>query len=332
MNPSLKPLRNKRSKGEATSVITADFYKHVLESLADYCIFTTDKKGFITSWNKGGQKIFGYSGKEIIGKNISMFFTLFDRRKKLPQKKLNAAYKKGQASDEYSHIKKDKTVFWGKGIVVPLRDDKKKWIGFTHIIQDLTERKIQEFELKNERNKLTEIFDRLPAFLAVLKGKEHIYELVNKAYEQLINHRKIIGISVKEALPEVKEQGFINLLDKVYKTGQPFIGKEIRILLQKKPHAPLEERYLDFTYQAYRDIAGKIKGVVAHGYDVTDKVTTRKKIEESEAALKASEIRLRELFDELKLEKNKLVEVFEKATSFMVILRGKYHVFEMVNK
>jgi PAS domain S-box-containing protein len=332
MNSPARTSGKKNTKGESASVVTVDFYKQVLESLKDYCVFTTDKKGVITSWNKGGKKLFGYSEKEIIGKNISILFTLSDRRKKVPQKELNTAYKEGEASDERPHLKKDKTGFWGKGLVFPLRDDKKKWIGFTKIIQDLTEKKIQELELKNERNKLSEIFNNLSAFLAVLKGKDHVYDIVNKAHGQLVGHREILGKSVYDALPELRGQGLIELLDNVYKTGKPFLGKELKIFFQKKPKAPLEEKYVDFVYQAYRDIAGKIEGVVAHGYDVTDKVMARRKLEKSEAALKASENKLRELVEELKLEKNKLAEVFEKAASFMVILKGKDHVFEMVNK
>jgi len=332
MNEGSKPLLSKTKKGELDSFGTSGFYKQVLESLKDYCVFTTDIKGIITTWNKGGQKIFGYSANEIVGKNASVLFTISDRRKQAPKKELNDAIKKGEASDERLHLKKTGTVFWGSILVFPLKDNKHKWIGFTKIIRDLTESKKHELEIRNERNKLRESFERLPAFIAVLKGKNHVYEIVNKAHGQLIGHRDVLGKTVEEALPELRGQGFINLLNKVYKTGKPYIGKEIKLFFQKKPNAPLEEKYVDFTYQPYRNIDGEIEGIVAHGYDVTDKVIARKKIEQSGEALKENDIRLRDLVKELKLEKNRLIEVFEKASAFMIILKGKDHVFEMVNK
>jgi PAS domain S-box-containing protein len=332
MNSAVKPKTGSKKVSISSPDLTTDFYKNILESLKDYCVFTTDKKGFITSWNKAGQKVFGYTEKEILHKNASILFTSSDRREGTPEKELNKAHKKGQALDERLHLKKNKSVFWGSGLVVPLKDSNNKWIGFTKIIRDLTEKRMQELEVKNERNRLIEIFDRLPAFLAVLKGKNHVYEIVNKAHGQLIGHRNVVGKTVEQALPEVKEQGLIDLLNKVYNSGKPFIGKEIKLFFQKTPNSQPKEKYVDFVYQPYKDINGEIEGIVAHGYDVTDTVLTRKKIQESEEALKQNDKRLRELVEDLKLEKNKLVSLFEKASAFMIILKGKDHVFEMVNK
>jgi PAS domain S-box-containing protein len=332
MNSTAKPKTSRKKVVIPSPDLTIDFYKTILESLKDYCVFTTDKNGLITSWNKAGLKTFGYKDKDIIGKNASILFTVSDRRKKTPEKELKKAYKNAEALDERLHLKKDKSLFWGSVLVFPLKDSKNNCIGFTKIIRDLTDKKIQELELKNERNKLKEIFNRMPAFLSVRKGPTHVYVLVNKAYETIVGHRKLIGKTVAEALPELKRQSFIKSLDNVYKTGKPYIGKEVKVLLQKKSNSPLEERFVDVVYQAYRNSNGEIEGVLAHGYDVTDTVLTRKKIEESEEKLRQNDKRLREVVEELKLEKNKLVKLFEKASAFMIILRGKDHVFEMVNK
>lgn len=67
----------------------------------------------------------------------------------------------------------------------------------------------------------------------------HVFELANNAYYKLVGHRSILGKPVLEALPEVKDQGFIELLDGVLVTGKPFIANAARVLLQREPGAPL---------------------------------------------------------------------------------------------
>src|SRR5450432_1309037 len=141
------------------------------------------------------------------------------------------------------------------------------------------ERKALLQELEAEKRKLVDIFERAPAFVAILRGKNHIFEMVNSAYYQLVGHRDIIGKSVIEAIPEVKEQGFIEILDTVLATGQPFIGAEMNIELQRTPDGALEERYVDFVFEPLKSLNGEITGIVAHGYDVTDKVVARQKVE-----------------------------------------------------
>jgi PAS domain S-box-containing protein len=144
---------------------------------------------------------------------------------------------------------------------------------------DEAERKILLQELEAEKRKLVDVFERAPAFMAILRGKSHIFEMVNSAYYQLVGHRDIIGKSVIEAIPEVKEQGFIELLDTVLATGKPFIGTEMPVGLQRVPNGVVEERYIDFVYEPIKNINGERTGVVAHGYDVTDKVIARQKVE-----------------------------------------------------
>jgi PAS domain S-box-containing protein len=160
----------------------------------------------------------------------------------------------------------------------------------SHLSTNETQRYAEEHklllqELEAEKHNLATIFERAPAFIAILRGKNHVYEMVNTAYYQLVGHRDIIGKSVNEAVPEVKEQGFIEILDTVLATGQPFIGAETRILLQRVPDGVLEERYVDFVFEPLKNTQGERTGIVAHGYDVTDQVIARQKIEESEARL-----------------------------------------------
>src|ERR1700719_2840680 len=104
-----------------------------------------------------------------------------------------------------------------------------------------------------ELHRMREMFARSPSFSALLQGPEHRFVLTNPAYQQLIGHRNVIGLPVREAVPEIEGQGFLELLDKVFATGEPFVGKDVKILLQRTPGGIEVTRYLDFVYQPIKD-------------------------------------------------------------------------------
>jgi signal transduction histidine kinase len=142
-----------------------------------------------------------------------------------------------------------------------------------------TERARLLLELDAERRRLEEVFRQAPGFLAVLRGPNHVYELANDAYLQLIGHRSVVGKPVVEALPEMVEQGYVDVLDDVLRTGKPFIGREIAVRIQRGPEGELEERFLDFVYQPLSGADGSRVGVVAHGSDVTEHTRARRELE-----------------------------------------------------
>ncbi len=120
-----------------------------------------------------------------------------------------------------------------------------------------------------ETERFRALFELSPSFIAVLRGPEHRFELANRSYLQLVAHRNVIGKPVREALPEVEGQGFFELLDRVYQTGEPFVGESLPITLQRSPGAAPEQRYLDFLYQPMRDAEGAVSGIFVEGVDVT---------------------------------------------------------------
>jgi two-component sensor histidine kinase len=126
--------------------------------------------------------------------------------------------------------------------------------------------------LQEETQGLRDLFMQAPGFMAVLSGPDLVFSLVNKTYQQLIGHRAVIGRTLLEALPEVRNQGFGDLLRGVMRTGQPFIGSAVSVMLQRQPGAALEERFVDFIYQPIRAAGGHIWGVFVEGSDVTDRV------------------------------------------------------------
>ncbi|MCW8193683.1 EAL domain-containing protein [Proteobacteria bacterium 005FR1] len=121
-----------------------------------------------------------------------------------------------------------------------------------------------------ERRRLRQLMDQAPGFVAVGRGANHVIELANRAYYQLVGHREILGKPVRDALPELEDQGFFELLDQVYQSGKPFIGRAMPIFVQHEPGAAPTQRFIDFIYQPIVEQDGSISGIFVQGHDVTE--------------------------------------------------------------
>jgi PAS domain-containing protein len=100
---------------------------------------------------------------------------------------------------------------------------------------------------RGREDRLRDLFQQAPGFMCVLRSPEHVFELMNTAYLQLVGHRDLIGKPVREALPEVEGQGFFELLDQVYATGEAFVGRQLQVELQRHPDEDLVTRYVDLS-------------------------------------------------------------------------------------
>lgn len=136
--------------------------------------------------------------------------------------------------------------------------------------------------LRRRLASLAELFERAPAFFALLRGPDHIFELTNPLYQKLIANRDVLGKSLREALPEVEEQGFIRLLDEVYASGRPYTGRSIPVTLAVEGSERLEERILDFVYQPIGDVDENLPGILVFGVDVTEAKRTEQTLLRSE--------------------------------------------------
>ncbi len=120
-----------------------------------------------------------------------------------------------------------------------------------------------------ERDRMRGLFQQAPSFMCIMSGPEHIFELVNDAYLQLVGHRQLVGLSVREALPEVAGQGFFELLDGVYRSGKPYIGRYLHVSLQRENEKDPDQRFINLIYQPIFDHEGTVTGIFVDGFDVT---------------------------------------------------------------
>jgi PAS domain S-box-containing protein len=139
-------------------------------------------------------------------------------------------------------------------------------------------------ETELERHQLQNLLAQAPAGIELMSGPKHRWTFVNDCYIRMTGRESsadFVGKTLMESLPELEHQGFRELLDEVYRTGEPYIGREMKARLNRAAAGHAEEAYFDFIYQPVRDADGKVRGILVHAIDVTD----RKRSDESRSRL-----------------------------------------------
>jgi signal transduction histidine kinase/ActR/RegA family two-component response regulator len=159
--------------------------------------------------------------------------------------------------------------------------------GILVVCSETTAKVLAENRLRQEIERQRRLFQCAPGFIAVLRGPQHIFEFVNDAYIRLLGPRDFIGKSVRDIVPEGAGQGFFELLDSVYATGQRFVAVQTPIEVARTVGGPHERRYLDFIYEPIVDDAGQISGIFVEGFDVTERSDAQAELRELNATLEA---------------------------------------------
>ncbi len=158
--------------------------------------------------------------------------------------------------------------------------------GVLVVCTETTEQVLSAQRSAKELERFAALFDQAPAFMATLHGPNHRIELVNPGYQRLIGHRDTVGRTVAEALPDAAQQGYVNLLNRVYRSGEPYTAHDAKFVVQSTPDGPMDERYMDFVYQPIRDAIGNVTGIFVVGVDVTSRASAHAALRQSEALLR----------------------------------------------
>lgn len=126
-------------------------------------------------------------------------------------------------------------------------------------------------DLSEERDRFRMFFEQAPGFVAVLGGPNHVFMMANAAYRRLTGGRELIGKPLAEALPEVVEQGFVDLLDRVRAARKTYLGERAEVLLLNDDSDEPSRRFLNFAYQPLIE-GGEVAAILVQGHDVTDEV------------------------------------------------------------
>ncbi len=143
------------------------FLEAIVQSAIDYGIISMDLDGLVTSWNAGARRILGWAPEEVLGRPVSLIFTPEDRERGVPQQEMAAALVTGQGTDERWHLKKDGSVFWASGEMMPLKDENDELVGMVKILRDRTE---QREQAERQRLLMYELDHRMKNTLSVVQA------------------------------------------------------------------------------------------------------------------------------------------------------------------
>jgi PAS domain S-box-containing protein len=168
-------------------------------------------------------------------------------------------------------------------IFVPVLDDDGRVRVVAGSTRDITDQNRAAQQIEDDRRRWRDLLVQTPAAVALLRGPEHTFEWVNSVFERLFARTAgaLIGETVRAVFPEVEGQIYMDVLNNVYRTGQPFKGHESLVRLNPGGGA-LQDLYINFVYLPTKDVNGEIDGIFVHIVDVTDTVVARQQVEESE--------------------------------------------------
>ncbi|MCW3091502.1 MAG: domain S-box protein [Ferruginibacter sp.] len=254
----------------------------IMDSSLDV-ICAIDAKGNFIKVSAASEAVWGYRPEELIGKPV-INFVYHEDNQQTNQTTAHVMAVNDLNHFENRYIRKD-------GTLVPIewsaRWDEKDQVRYG-VARDVTVKKRMEKALENERKRFLDLFQQAPSCIGVLNGPGHIYEMANPLYLKLTGRKDVIGKRVRDVFSDVEGQGFFELLDKIYTTGETFSGTESLIKLDVG-NGELTDFYADFIYQPYKNADGIVEGIFFFANDVTEQVISRKKIEQSELRLKEAQ-------------------------------------------
>jgi PAS domain S-box-containing protein len=163
----------------------------------------------------------------------------------------------------------------------PLRDLNNTIYGIISIGTEITEAVNARKQIEASEKRFSNILSQSLIAIAILKGPQMTITSANQAIIAIWGKgNDVIGKSLLEVLPEIKDQVFPTLLQKVYETGEHFVTNEIKCILNRNEKE--EECYFNLVYQPYRDVDDTITGITILATEITEYVLAKKQIEENE--------------------------------------------------
>ncbi len=253
--------------------------KIVDSSLDVICTINSD--GRFVNVSKASQEMWGYYSEELVG-NTYMDLVYKEDKESSAQAAFDVFNGKQVPLFENRYVHKNGKLV---SLLWSINFDEKTGLLYC-VAKDITEQKRLEKAIKRERDQFYHMFLQAPSAVGLLKGPNHIFEMANPLYLKLIGKKDIIGKSVAEVMPEVQDQGFIEILDYVYQTGESHIGTEVLVKIDRDENGELTDYYINFIYQPNLNEQGAVDGVFFFINDVSEQVIVKKNIEKSEKFFK----------------------------------------------
>lgn len=124
-------------------------------------------------------------------------------------------------------------------------------------------------ELHAATDLLSNVFRQAPAYMCALRGREHVFEIANERFLELVGGRDVVGKALLEALPEASSQGIVDILDRVRSADEPYVGIDRRVSFRSGRELEPALRFIDFVCVPLHGADGAVTGILFHGVDQT---------------------------------------------------------------
>jgi PAS domain S-box-containing protein len=260
----------RRTEAEALAKENEERLRMLVSGVQDYAIIRLDLEGRITTWNRGGERLFGYKDREIVGKPLQQLFNECDRD--TPARHLSTAMSTGHVQDECQQVQQDGTKFWSTVDLTLLKSADGQPRGYALITRDITERRRQQKEIEERNAQINAFFSNAPVGLAII-DKDLRFQRINEPFSRLngLSPEENRGSHVRDITSELGVE-LESLIRQVADSGVPILNHEI------KGHAPANPTTLGWWLKSFFPISREDGTVTQIGAIVQD-VTALKKAE-----------------------------------------------------
>ncbi len=330
-----KNFRSAVNNANHTFKLSEDRFERLIAEVEDYAIILLDIRGTISSWNKGAERIKGYSAEEIIGKSFKVFYTPEDKEDKLPDRLLQTAIQEGRANHEGWRLRKNGMRFWGSITLTALHNEHGEVTGILKVTRDLTERKKAE--------------DRLSNYAELLRLKNEDLKLSEERYHKMVSEVNDYAIILLDKDGKILDWNKGAELVKGYR-AEEIIGKSFRLFYTAEDKAAnIPERMLKtafdngwVTHEGWRirkdgtrfwagitmtALLDDNKQII--GYSKVTKDLTERKIAEDKLSMYTEELKQRN--EALRQSEERYHKMIEEVQDYAILLLSKEGIVQNWN-
>lgn len=270
--------------GDTSSISHRSALAAVLLESVTAAVFAFDRDWRYSFINAAAEQFLGRPREQLLGRQCWQVFPEFRAHENAAKAELAMRSRQLLVWDSESTI----SGRWAQWRAYPVADGGLSL--FVEDIQDQRDMLVAERRARDEaeqarqaaenaREELRGIVAAIPSAVAVTRGYDPVFELVNPAYEALIGHRSVVGRAMAEVFPYVTRNGFIDILRQIQQTGEEMVLPERRVVYDRENNGVMYEGYFTSFLAPLRDRDGVINGVVTSGMEVTDLVRQRERIQ-----------------------------------------------------
>ncbi|MEN2791804.1 PAS domain S-box protein [Sphingomonas oligophenolica] len=263
--------------GKETARDLAEELNLLIDGATDYAIYMLDTDGRVTIWNKGAERLKGWTEEEVLGQHTMMFYSPQSRAAGKPLEDLARAERLGKFEEERWRKRKDGSEFLAHISITALRDEEGKLRGFGKVIRDMTDQRAAERELGANAAHLGSILSTVPDAMVVIDDRGSIISF-SAAAERLFGfaEAEVIGTNVSRLMPSPDREQHDSYLQRYLATGEKRIigiGRVVRGLRRDGTTFPMELSVGEAIANDQRIFTGFVR-------DLTEKVAAEERIEE----------------------------------------------------